>query len=331
MANTKHLEIIRKGADAIAIWRDANPDNAIDLSGADLRRFDLTHVNLNGADMRGASLEWTDLRWADLIGCDLSASNLDRADLHKADLSGALLIGAKVVNTNLEDANLCNADLSNARFLHARLLNTDLRNVKGLDACEHLGPSIIDMETMQKAGFLPKVFLRGCGVNDAAIIALYADDTDALAEAMETGSAYYSCFISHSSLDYTFAEKIHHDIQEKGVRCWYAPIDLKTGDKQLDTIYKAIRQHEKLLLILSKNSIASPWVEDEVHRAFNEERDRDTTVVFPIRIDDAVMSATTAWAEKLRDNRNIGDFRTYSNKTAYAKAIARLLRDLRKG
>jgi len=216
VANTKHLEIIRKGADAIAIWRDANPDNAIDLSGADLRRFDLTHVNLNGADMRGASLEWTDLRWADLIGCDLSASNLDRADLHKADLSGTLLIGAKVVNTNLADANLSNADLSNARFLHARLLNTDLRNVKGLDACEHSGPSIIDMETMQKVGFLPKAFLRGCGVNDAAIFALYADDTDALAEAMETGSEYYSCFISNSSLDSTFAENIHDDIQEKG-------------------------------------------------------------------------------------------------------------------
>lgn len=72
MAKSEHIEIAAKGAEAIAIWRMACPNETLDLSGADLRRFDFTHAVLNGANMRGARLEWTDLRWADLVGCDLS-------------------------------------------------------------------------------------------------------------------------------------------------------------------------------------------------------------------------------------------------------------------
>jgi hypothetical protein len=39
-------------------------------------------------------------------------------------------------------------------------------------------------------------------------------------------------------------------------------------------------------LILSKSSIESEWVEDEVNKAFAEERERGGTILFPIRIDD---------------------------------------------
>ena len=48
--------------------------------------------------------------------------------------------------------------------------------------------------------------------------------------------------------------------------------DLPIGAKTRDTIDEAIRLREKLLLILSKASIASEWVEDEVNKAYAEER-----------------------------------------------------------
>ena len=98
----------------------------------------------------------------------------------------------------------------------------------------------------------------------------------------------------------------------------------------LDTIHKAIREREKLLVILSEHSIASTWVEDEVTRAFSEERDRSETVIFPIRVDDAVMTSEKAWAVKIRDNRHIGDFRMWRDRDGYERAFARLLRDLRR-
>jgi hypothetical protein len=83
--------------------------------------------------------------------------------------------------------------------------------------------------------------------------------------------------------------RIRH-LQDNGVRCWFAPHDLPTGAKTWDKIDEAIRLRDKLLLILSKASIASDWVEDEVTKAHAEERRRKEVVLFPIRIDDAVMS-----------------------------------------
>jgi len=40
-----------------------------------------------------------------------------------------------------------------------------------------------------------------------------------------------SCFISHSSKDRSFAERLHADLQAKGIRCRFAPHHLKTGDR----------------------------------------------------------------------------------------------------
>src|SRR5262249_52429320 len=143
---------------------------------------------------------------------------------------------------------------------------------------------------------------------------------------------YYSCFISYSTKDQDFANRIHADLQNKGVRCWFAPHDMKIGDKILDGIDTAIRLHEKVLLILSESSIASDWVEDEVNKALEEERTRQPrqTVLFPVRLDDAVMETKEAWAGLLRRDRNIGDFRSWKEHDAYRKSFDRVLRDLKR-
>jgi hypothetical protein len=59
------------------------------------------------------------------------------------------------------------------------------------------------------------------------------------------------------------------------------------------------------------------------------ERAAKQTVLFPVRLDDAVLTTDEAWAAKLRDNRNIGDFRRWKEHDAYQKALERLLRDLK--
>ena len=112
------------------------------------------------------------------------------------------------------------------------------------------------------------------------------------------------------------------------MRCWYAPEDMKIGDKILDSIDISIRMRDKLLLILSEESIGSEWVEDEVNTAFEEERKRKTTVLFPIRLDNSVMVTDEAWAAKLR-NRHIGDFTNWKNHDDYSVAFKRLLKDLK--
>jgi hypothetical protein len=140
---------------------------------------------------------------------------------------------------------------------------------------------------------------------------------------------HYSCFISYSSKDQTFAERLHADLQNKGVRCWFAPHDLRIGAKIIDALDEAIRLRDKVLLILSEGAIASDWVEGEVTRALDEERTRKNVVLFPVRLDDAVMQTSEAWARLLRGQRNIGDFTRWKEHDSYQKSFERLMRDLR--
>jgi hypothetical protein len=61
-----------------------------------------------------------------------------------------------------------------------------------------------------------------------------------------------------------------------------SPHDMRIGGKILDEIDAAIRLRDKLLLVLSEHSIKSDWVETEVTAAFEEERARKQTMLFPI-------------------------------------------------
>ena len=103
---------------------------------------------------------------------------------------------------------------------------------------------------------------------------------------------YYSCFISYAWKDKEFAVRLHNDLQEVGVRCWLDAKELKVGDNLAEQIARAIQAHDKVLLVLSEASARSSWVRIEVKNALQLERQRQKTVLFPLRVDDAVLSVS---------------------------------------
>jgi len=141
---------------------------------------------------------------------------------------------------------------------------------------------------------------------------------------------YLSCFISYSSRDAEFAERLHSDLEKAGVRCWFAPNDLRIGDKFRQKIDESIRAHEKLLLLLSAGSINSDWVASEVESAFELERRERRMLLLPIKLDNEVEKTTHAWACEIRRQRHIGDFTGANDESTYQRALTRLLRDMRR-
>ena len=81
-----------------------------------------------------------------------------------------------------------------------------------------------------------------------------------------------SCFISYSSKDEDFAQKLHRDLEHAGFDCWFAPHDLPIGAKIRSEIDRAIKTRASVVLILSQRSIVSAWVEKEVETAFDYSR-----------------------------------------------------------
>jgi hypothetical protein len=342
VANPEHLAKLMEGAEAWNLWRTRNPEIEPDLSNANLIGADLDLANLSGAnliaahlyranligaDLTGANLTGADLSYAQLIGTNLSGANLAGAKLELANLSAAELIGTNLSGADLESANFINVNLSGADLSGSRVSGTtfadlDLRGVKGLENVRNQGPSSVGIDTIHRSkGKIPEVFLRGAGVPEAFIGLMNAP---VVAKEPE----FYSCFISYSSKDQEFVERLYADLHSKGVRCWFAAEDMKIGDRIQLRIDEAVRKYDKLLLVLTESSMKRAWVKKEVKTALEKEQKHDRTVLLPIRLDDAVME-TRAWAAEIGRTRHIGDFRGWKQYDKYKKAFETLLRDLK--
>ena len=59
---------------------------------------------------------------------------------------------------------------------------------------------------------------------------------------------------------------------------------MQAGKKVHEQIDEAIRRYEKLLLILSENSMNSEWVKTEIANARQREIKEKKRVLFPIRL-----------------------------------------------
>jgi uncharacterized protein YjbI with pentapeptide repeats len=340
MANPEHLAILRQGRSAWNDWKLEHRGMRVDLTYAylsetsmdwaepdvpgELGIADLEEFNFSGASLAYARLQGANLRGANLFGANLRGANLRRTDLRHADLREV-----KFNSTNLTLANLGHADVTGSIFWETVLARVNLNRTVGLERCRHGGPSVIDERTLRKSGGLPVEFLRGCGVSDEFI---------ALAKSLiTTPIEFYSCFISYSTKDQNFADRLYADLQNKGVRCWFAPHDIKAGEKLHEQIDEAIRLHDKLLLILSPRSMESEWVKAEIAKARKREVHDSRRVLFPIRLvpfetlrDWECFDADTG-KDSAREIREyfIPDFSNWKNHDSYQEAFRRLINDLK--
>jgi hypothetical protein len=327
MASQKQLSILRKGVPFWNDWRLTYPQVEIDLSSADLRDTNLQH--------------------ADFIGANLSEANLTNTNLHNANftssnLTNTRLIGANLIETCFSDSLMNCADLNHAMAGNTIFAGLDLSSTQGLTTVSHVLPSHISTHTFYKSrGKIPINFLRGCGLSDLDIeyVSLTAPGLDHAQVKDITNNIYrvyrrrkilyYSCFISYNNKDAIFTNQLYNDLQNNGVRCWFYPEDIKIGDLIRKTINDQIRARDKLLLVISKNSLKDNWIADQVEAAAATERESDRLVIFPIRLDDAIFDPQSDWPEMIKNRRHIGNFSHWKNQNSYQIAFEKLLKDLR--
>ena len=225
-------------------------------------------------------------------------------------------------------------DLSNTQ-LGSLIVSAGDRNNRGeytgppqwdLDAEVFLREARIGAFLMHNVRFTKPLDLSGCSV---ATIDKNTAHFFQVIGGWPVSTEFYSCFISYSSRDQSFADALEAQLSENGVRCWFAPKDLRMGDRFRQKIDDAILEYDKLLLVLSEESVKSDWVREEVEACFERENREKTTVLCPIRLDDAVLNTTEAWAASIRRQRHIGDFRGWRDRAEYLGGFERLLLDLK--
>lgn len=248
-------------------------------------------------------------------------------DLSDLNLSGVNLEGFNLVETDLRGsdltaANLRGVDISGAKVGGTTFQNVDLSTTKGLEIVNHFARSAVSISTVYRShGKIPESFLRGCRVPGDYIFylrSLVANPVNVC-----------TCFISYSTKNEAFAQGLYAELEKRAVHCWFAPEDLKIGDRFEERIEESILSCEKLLVVLSMDSVNSHWVEREVQAAFEKERRQSKIVLFPVRLDDAVMDSPHAWASDIRRTRHIGDFRKWEDRDSFQKSLDRVIRDLK--
>lgn len=296
MANPEQLEILKSGVENWNRWREENPYTKIDLGCVDFSDIDLRNANLSNAD--------------------LSQSNLSYCILEKTNLRFAQLIETIMHFTNFDNTDFYNAYLTYAFFSFCYLSKS-----KNLNKVIHDGPSALDIHTIyQSKGNIPIEFLRGVGMDDQMI---------SFVQSLKGAIQFYSCFISYSRENDDFATLLHDRLQGTGIRCWKDTKDLKTGDFIEDSINKAIKTHEKVLIIFSKESINSKWVRREVKNALDRETKENKKILFPINIDNTVFEDDSFWVKDIRLERLITDFSKWKDHDAFEKAFQKITADLK--
>ena len=93
-------------------------------------------------------------------------------------------------------------------------------------------------------------------------------------------------FLSHSSLDKPFVTRLAIDLLKSGIPVWLDKWEMDTGDSLLGSIVDGISDSTRLILVLSKNSIESSWVEREIMIALEKEERAGGTFLLPARLDE---------------------------------------------
>ncbi|HEX7737908.1 MAG TPA: toll/interleukin-1 receptor domain-containing protein [Ktedonobacteraceae bacterium] len=323
MVNQEYVTQLAGGLEHWNQWRSQHPGTRPDFNGMDLAGMDLRGANLSEADLRSSNLSESNLEGANLRKANLGKANLNGTNLDGANLSGATLNKATLVGANLSGAHFSRTNLSGATLGDTVFARVDLRKVKGLTQVRHWSPSRVVLHTVQ----LPQDesalhFLRGTGVPEEWV-ALYS-------AAMMSPIQYHSCFLCYDQEDETLARRLHADLQDQGIRCWFEPKTLN-GEKELQfQIDGLLHLQEKKLLLLSEHSLNSSWVIEEIRLALEKEMRQQRPILFLVCVDRSVLETAQVWATKMRRTCYTANFADWANPQAYQRLFERLLQDLRR-
>ena len=89
-------------------------------------------------------------------------------------------------------------------------------------------------------------------------------------------------FISYSSKDAEFVATLAKDLDSYGLKVWWDKWMMKVGDSLHRKIQQGITSSAWLGVVLSPNSVSSPWVEKELNSALMRELEQKEVFVLPI-------------------------------------------------
>lgn len=112
-----------------------------------------------------------------------------------------------------------------------------------------------------------------------------------------------SVFISYSTKDSEFARKLVADLEALGHAPWLDDLEIRVGESIPLKVSAALAETEYVIVLLSKHSVASGWVQREWSTRYWDEVAGGRALVLPVLIEDCDIPA-------LLKTKKYADFRT---------------------
>lgn len=98
-----------------------------------------------------------------------------------------------------------------------------------------------------------------------------------------------SIFISYSRNDEDFVKRLTSRLHAQGLSIWSDKKQIKVGQQILHRIKKGIVESDYFLIVISRTSVKSKWVREELDSAFYEAISNKPDTILPVLLDDVSM------------------------------------------
>lgn len=89
-------------------------------------------------------------------------------------------------------------------------------------------------------------------------------------------------FLSHTSIDKPFVEKLAHDLNELGIDSWYDKHEIKVGESIFWKVEEGLKESEYFAIVLSPDALKSEWVKAELSTAWSKKMLAGNNAILPI-------------------------------------------------
>jgi len=110
-------------------------------------------------------------------------------------------------------------------------------------------------------------------------------------------------FISRSSQDKDFVERLVEDLATRSIPVWYDKLDLRVGDSVPGSINTGLADAKHFLIVLSPAALDSAWVREELNAGLMKQVSLGGTFVVPVLYKDCPIPPLLA-------HRRFADFRS---------------------
>lgn len=115
-----------------------------------------------------------------------------------------------------------------------------------------------------------------------------------------------SLFLSHSSIDKPFVEKLAYDLKRVGINVWFDKWAINVGDSLTWRIEEGLEENDYLGIVLSPEALESEWAKCELSAAWCRQMRSRRIIVLPIMYRNCSLPLFLA-------DRKYADFRTEYN------------------